>query len=462
MIRPIALLAAAAASVSMAVAPAQSETLSDALVAAYTNSHLLEQNRALLRAADEQVPQALAALKPIVNYALSRTRTANIDGSFYSSAPGRVLYSTTLSISAEIVLYAFGRNKMGVELAQKSVLATREQLREVEQQVLLSAVQAYVGMISSQEFVTLQQNNVRLISEELRAAQDRFELGEITVTDVSLAEAQLAAARAELANAQGNLQIAREQYIAAVGHAPGVLAPPPAAPATARTLDEAKSIAQRLHPTVVAGQHQVEVAELNIRIAQATMLPTVSGSITYGIDENDNRGATAALQLSGPIYQGGALSSSYRSAVANRDASRASLLQTGVTVVQNVGTAWAQRNVAQAQLASSEGQISSARVAYRGIREEATLGARTTLDVLSAEQDLLDAEANRISAFANYYSATYALLGTMGLLTVDHLKLNVVQYDPQAYYNAVKNGPIVKVSPQGKKLDWVLQRMGKQ
>lgn len=448
--RPLALALVLAA----AALPARAETLADALVSAYNHSHLLDQNRALLRAADEDVAVALADLRPILSYAA----TAGIAN---NAVTGDTL-SQSLSISADLLLYDFGRSRLGIELAKESVLASRESLVNVEQTVLYNAVQAYMNVIRGGEFVALRQNNVRLITEELRAARDRFELGEVTQTDVSIAEARLALSRANLAAAEGDLESAREQYRAFVGHFPGRLAAAPAAPRTATTLADAKAIAQRTHPAIRQAQREVTIAELGIAIAEAAMKPSLTANATGSISNaTTSPSGSIGLRFSGPIYQGGKLSALYRKAVARRDASRSNLLQTANLTEQNVGLAWARLNVSSAQFQASERQIRAARIAYRGVREEATLGARTTLDVLNSEQELLDAEASRISSYTDFYVATYGLLREMGLLTADHLRLGVVSYDPEAYYNAVKTGPIRKVSPQGEKLDRILKGIGR-
>lgn len=444
---------AGAALIALALAaPLRAETLADALISAYRQSNLLEQNRALLRAADEDVAVAVAALRPVLNYVISANRNY---GGFNKG------FSATMTLSADIVVYDFGRSKLGIDLAKESVLATREALLNVEQNVLYAAVEAYMSVIRASEFVALRENNVRLITQELRAAGDRFELGEVTRTDVSLAEARLALSRANLAAAQGDYNAARERYKAAVGHYPGHLSPAPAAPRTAATLDAARAIALRTHPSILQAQREVTINELAIEIALAAMKPTLSAGARTSYTDQGSSTSALSLQLSGPIYMGGKLSASYRKAIARRDAARSALLQQGVMVSQNIGIAWSQVAVAAAQLEAGDRQIRASTVAFRGVREEASLGARTTLDVLNAEQELLDAQANRISAFSTYYTATYALLREMGLLTVDHLRLGIVTYDPAGYYNAVKDAPVRKVSPQGAKLDRVLKSLGK-
>lgn len=479
---------AGVAMAAAAAAPAGAETLADALILAYRNSNLLEQNRALLRAADEDVASAVAATRPAINFVLQTQYELSKLEQQQITQPRPVLYTTTnrstlsasVSLTGEITLFDFGRNRAAIAAAKESVLATRQALVDVEQRVLLNAVQAYMNMIRATEIVALRQNNVRLITQELRAARDRFEVGEVTRTDVSLAEARLAAARAELAAAQGDLETARETYNVAVGQYPGALSRPPAPPMTARTESEAKAVAQRRHPQILQAQHEVQVAELNIARAEAAMKPRLTGQLGVTLGANDQQqrvlrngaststgtigstiSSSAGIQLSAPIYQGGALSAALRKAMAQRDASRSSLLQTTLTVGQNVGNAWAQVSVAQARLQASQRQVRAAQVAYEGFREEARLGARTTLDVLNAEQELLDARANRITAEIDQYVAIYTLLSAMGLLTVDHLDLGVVTYDPADYYNAVKDAPLREVSPQGERLDSVLRRLGK-
>lgn len=445
------LLRSAGLAVALAVAalPARAETLADTLVTAYNNSNLLDQNRALLRAADEDVAVALSALRPVLSW------VANA-GYSESVLPGNDL-NASISISLDLLLYDFGRSKLSTELARESVLAARDALVNIEQNVLFTAVQAYMAVLRTSEFVTLRQNNVRLITQELRAARDRFELGEVTLTDVSIAEARLALSRANLAAAEGDLATARELFAAAVGRPPGSLASAPEVPRLPASLEEARGFALRNHPTILQAQHLVTVSELGIAIAEAAMKPTLSMGASTSLNDELDVGNSLSLRMSGPIYQGGRLSAQYRRAVAQRDAQRAALLQQSRIVAQNVGVAWSDLAVAAAQLEASDGQIRAASVAYRGVREEATLGARTTLDVLNAEQELLDAQAGRISAYTDYYVATYGVLREMGLLTAEHLKLNVVIYDPQAYYNAVKGAPVRKVSPQGQKLDRILK-----
>jgi outer membrane protein len=373
--------------------------------------------------------------------------------------------TVSASLIAELTLFDNGQSKLSIETAKEAVLATRQQLVSVEQQVLLSAVEAYLEVRRAIENVALRQNNVRLITQELRAARERFEVGEVTRTDTSLAEARLAAARSQLAAAEGALTVAREQYLAIVGRLPGGLQPLRGLPALPGSVESAKSIAVRNHPQVRSVQHQVAAAELNILRAEAAMKPTVrlSGrlTVTEGADtDRFTRGGSIGLEAGGPIYQGGRLTSLVRQAMANRDSARGQLHQVIDQVTQNVGNAYAQLRIAQASLESTERQVRAATVAFRGVREEAALGARTTLDVLNAEQELLNARSARISAQVDESIAAYRVLSTLGRLTATDLQLNVQQYDPVSYYNLVKESPIQK-SKQGQQLDRVLKSLGK-
>lgn len=446
---------------------AQAETLADAMVSAYKSSQLLDQNEALLRVQDENVAQAVANLRPVVNFiAQSSYEYTESPSSFGGTFLGRGAnedVSNTLQIAAELTLLDFGRNRLGVEVAKETVLATREALKGLEQQVLLSAVAAYVDVRLQQEIVALRNNNVRLISQELDAAKDRFEVGEVTRTDVALAEARLAAARSGLAAAEGDLTVARERYKAVTGAYPSRLAALPPLPATARSVEDARRIALVTHPSLLRKQREVTVAELALEAAKAGMRPTVTGRATATLVPGDDtervESGSVSLTLNQTLYAGGALSSGYRQALARRDAARSDLAQTAIDVAEDVGVAWSAIEVARASIAAGDLQIQAARTAFEGVREEATLGARTTLDVLDAEQELLDARATRATAEAQRYLGVYNLLASMGLMTVEHLGLGVPTYDPSVYYNAVKHAP--STSPQGQKLDRILEKIGK-
>jgi len=440
---------------------ARAESLADALIAAYRNSNLLEQNQAVLRAADEDVAIAVARLRPVVEYTIQST-WSRAESSFFANSPLDSNLTSALQLAASLTIFDFGRNRLGIEIAEASVMATRQALIGVEQRVLLDAVDAYVEVGFRTSIVALRQSNVRLITQELRAATDRFDVGEVTRTDVALAEAALAQARSGLATAQGDLDFARERYKAATGNYPGRLAGLPRAPATANSLDAARAVGLRTHPDILQSQFLVKVTDLQAGLAEAQMQPTVTGSVQgrrVFTTPTDGLGSfSTSLTFNQTLYAGGELSARFRKALQQKDQARAGLQQAGVVVSENVGRAWTTIDVSRASIASGDEQIRAAQVAFDGVREEAALGARTTLDVLDAEQNLLDARAARLDAEANLYVGVYQLLATMGLLTADHLRLGIPTYDVGAYYGAVRNAPAH--SPQGKKLDRILKSIG--
>lgn len=467
--RPIVTTVAACALGLIQGTAAFADTLGEALTDAYTNSGLIEQNRAVLRAADEDVAQAVAALRPVVDFTVTAARNYGRSGQFNALGgfveQGSVNQTLSVQIAAQATLYAGGANRMGVELAKESVLATRSALVSVEQQVLLRAVQAFMEVRRTTETVALRQNNVRVISEELRAARDRFNVGEVTRTDVALAEARLAGAESALAGAIGQRAIAIEEYRAAIGEAPGSITAPAILPGLPTDVEAAKAIALRMHPDIDQAQRQVRVGDLGVDIATAALGPNVTGSVSYGETENlDNEsfsdGGTVSLRATVPIYSGGRTPSQIRTAMAQRDQARSGLHLARIGVEQAVSNAYAQLRVARATLEATRAQVEAATVAFQGVREEATLGARTTLDVLDAEQELLNARASLVSAEVDETIAAYAVLSAIGQLTARDLGLPVQQYDPEAYYNMVRNAPAV-ASPQGLELDRVLRALNR-
>jgi outer membrane protein len=278
---------------------------------------------------------------------------------------------------------------------------------------------------------------------------------------VALAESRLAQSRSQLAAAEGNLAAASEAYRVAVGRYPGELVTPATTPQIPATVEAASDIARRQHPAIREAQRQVTAADISVDIATRAYGPTLSatGRLQYDAEGRDRH--TLGLEFRQPIYTGGRLPALERRAIARRDQARASLHQTTLQITEAVANAWSQIAVARAQIAATQEQVRAAEIAFEGVREEARLGARTTLDVLDAEQDLLDARASRIDAIAQQYEAIYSLLSAMGLLTVEHLQLGIPTYDPAAYYNAVSSAP-ARLSEQGQQLDRVLRRLGRE
>lgn len=438
-----------------AIGGARAESLTDTLIQSYRNSPQLEQQRALLRAADEDVAIAVSALRPTLNAQASVSKTVT---DTLPTATG-----ASLSLILDYTLVDGGQRFLRIGAAKEAVLAGRYGLIQAEQQILLNGASAYLNLLQSLRNVDLRESNLRLLQQQLRAARDRFEVGEVTRTDVTIAEARLAAAQSLLANARGQVDIQRETYRLITGRMPtGRLSAPPPSPQLPPTIDRAQALALQVHPLITAAQHEVTAATLLADAAEADRLPSINLGGSLGIDRRVGE-PSASLSVTGsiPIYNGGRLSALNRRAIANAQASRAALAQQARTVSEGVGRAYALLRIARAQITASKQQVRSAQLAFEGFREEALLGARTTLDVLDAEQELLDARTAALQAEIDAQLAVYQVLASIGLMTTDHLGLSVERYDPSAYYNLVSNAPAISPSAQGGRLDSVLRRFGR-
>ena len=433
--------------------PAQSEGLSDALASAYNHSDLLNQNRALLRAADEDVLIAYSALRPVVTYT-ARSRLLYTRSGINTSSSN---YSTNIDL--RWLIWDYGSTRASIEAQKLTVLATRQTLIDVEQSVLLGGVQAYMLYRQAADALALRTSNVRLIRQELQAANDRFEVGEITRTDVAFAQSRLASAQAAEVAAQGTLAEARENYNVAIGHYPKAAMNPPKLPITVKTAEQARAIAVRTHPDVLAAQYAVTIAELGLKQADSAMMPRFTVGAGATKSSNATTSNTLDVTMTGTLYRGGELSAQYNKAQANVEARRYALNLAVLSVGQEAVNAFNNLQVQRAQIESANQQIRASTVAFRGVKEEATLGSRTTLDVLDAEQELLDSRTNLLVAETQQYVAAYSLMAAMGVLTVKKLGLNVPTYDPDTYYNSVKNRKTF--SAEGSKLDRVLKSLQK-
>lgn len=426
---------------------AVAEGLKDVLASAYSNSPALKQAQASLRSTDEGVVQANAAFLPQVS--LSGTASRNLTGNQNSAS---------VQLRGSMPLYN-QRDVVAIDVAEEAVRGARHQLTSTEQDVLLGAIQAYMQLRQVEEIVRLRQNNVKVIEQELQAARDRFEVGEITLTDVAQAEAQLAQSQSLLAQAKGDEVRAQEAFRNAVGRAPKGLSAPGALPGLPATVQAAKAIANTGHPDILAAQSQVAQAELRVAQAEKATDVTVdlSGSVgvTSLLNGTTNDSANFSITATKPVLQGVVVDAAVRQASAQRDAARSALLFTQMAVEQQVGAAYARLNVARANVQAIEAQVSAAQIAFDGVREETILGARTTLDVLAAEQRLLDARANLVAANTELVVASYSVLASIGRLTAEGLKLKVDLYDPEVNYTAVTSA-----SQRGSVLDQVLGKIG--
>ena len=436
---------------SFSLAANAKDTLTGAMVNAYNTSGLLQQNRAVLRAADEDVASAASQLAPVVSWASTVSHNdRNVSNSFDTSA--------SISLLADFILYDSGKRSLGVEAAKFSVFATRSSLINIEQNVLFEAVKAYLGVIRETENVSLREGNLSVISEELRAANDRFEVGEITKTDVALAEARLAASKSALAFAKGSYEQAIAGYISAIGTKPNSLEYPSFIPEVPNSLENAISIALNERPLIDELKNLVKVTEINSKIADLSTNFTVSLGSSVSFDEDGETSGDLSVRASGPIFSGGKLYSSSRKQIALNEQVLARLYSSKLTIEKNVTNAFALLQVARAAKLAAQEQIRATEVALKGVKEEAILGARTTLDVLNAEQELLDARVQLISAKVDEHRSLYRLLLQIGRLNSDYLDLPVRKYDVKKYYDLVKNSP-ASITKSGRKLETVLKSL---
>lgn len=433
---------AGALSVLGAFAPVHADTLTDALIKAYQMSPTLEAERAALRNTDEGVAIARSRKRPTLTASAGAEvdSSENVDWGLYDT------YQAQLQSS--LLLYDHGQTSAAIEAAKATVAAGRASLRDVEQTVLLDTVAAFMDVRRNIQSVQVARNNVSVLEEQVRATRDRFDLGEVTRTDVSLAEARLAQAQANLAAFEGQLTSARETYLAVVG-APAVdLRTPPPLPQVPQSLQQIEAIAMREHPALNSARYLETAAQFDLTRARAARGPSLSMEASVGaIDARDSTGRTdnvqASLGVTGsvPLYRGGELSALVRQAESVLQQRRFAVQDTARLVRQQAAVALSNLKVARATIAANREEVRAAQVAFEGVQEEATLGARTTLDVLDLEQDLRDAQLALATSLRDEYVAAYQLLSAMGLLNVEYLNLGIPTYDPDVNYNRVQNAP---------------------
>lgn len=418
----------------------QADTLADALVSTYLTNPQLTVQRATVRGTDEDVIAARSNLLPNASQTLTLNQSKDL-GHSVAQNPGNA--TATISTTITQQLYDGGADRLNVEAAKMLVLAARQDLKTTEQSVLLSALTAYMDVRRDQEFVRLAINNIRVLEEQVRAARDRFEVGEVTRTDVAQAEARLAAARSGLASNRGALARSVDQYTAVVGKPPHALATPPAAPQIPATPAAAEAVALKKHPRILQAQFLSKARDLGWQAAKKNKHPNVSAQLQHTFtDRVGLNGAVVTNQLSAsvsatvPIYQGGRLDSNQRGAFADLEAALGNVQLQGLITRQSVANAYTTWQVARASIISNREQVRAAEVAFEGVSEEALFGQRTTLDALDAEQELLTAKSNLVSAVRDEYVARYTVLSEMGLMTAEHLNLGVPLYNPDVYYSA--------------------------
>jgi outer membrane protein len=423
--------------------PGETHTLQDALSAAYANNPTLQAARAQLRATDEGVPQALAGWRPSITI----TGTDGASNPNLTVSPSRIIThygynENSVAMTVTQPLYLGGKTRASVNRAENSVLSQRAQLQATENQVFSDVVNAFVGVIQDEQLLALDQSNEQLLTKELQATNDRFRVGELTRTDVAQAEAALASATATRQTAEGTLQTARATYEQLVGDPPGHLVDPQPLKLPTPTLQDAQVQAGRNNPNVVAALFADAAARDAFDVAYSALLPqlTLQGSAFH--DKNQNLGDTengvqALFNLTVPIYQGGAAYAQIRQARQQELQARNTLEEQRRAAVQQATASWTQVEAARAAIISGRAAVRAGQIAVEGLEREALVGSATTLDVLTAVQNLLNSQTALVQSLAQLITSSYGTAAAVGRLSARDLNLSVQLYDEKAYYKAV-------------------------
>ena len=450
----------------LAMAPAATtawagtRTLQEALTLAYSTNPALLAERANVRAVDENVPAALSGWHPSVSLSAS---VGTVQGSLFAhgcatdpftqlSRCGTTSSNGQFGTNSESLLvtqplYKGGQTVAGTNKAQSQVMGERARLIAQEQTTFGTVVQAYVGVILAQQELALNINNEQVLQRQLQATNDRFRVGEITRTDVAQAESAVAGATADRETAEGNLQTARAQYQQAVGEAPDKLTEPQPLRLPSKTLEDAKALAGSNNPTVVAALFDDAAAKDNFDLQYSKLMPNLSlqGQLSHTKDTNLTRTsqqtAQIAVALTVPVFQGGIEYAAIRQARQAELQTRNNIDNARRAAVQQAASAWDTFTAAKASVESTRQQIRADQIALEGVQREAIVGSRTTLDVLNAQQELLNSRTTLVQSLANLVNARMPVMAAAveSRLTARDLGLQVPLYDETAYYNAVKN-----------------------
>jgi outer membrane protein len=468
--RPASLLACCVALALPALAPSElaAETLQSALAKAYESNPQLNAQRAIVRQSDEGVSQALSGYRPTLSATASVaeqfTNTTEVLPPIPPGLPNGVSFSikgytnpTAVGLNGTQTLFNGQRTANTVRKAESQVSAARETLRMMEESVLLAAATAYMDMSRDTANLEVQQNNVRVLQRTLKDTQNRFAAGQVTTTDVAQSEAQLAAGEANLHAAESTLMTTRANYRRVIGVEPSNLAPASSVDRLSpTTLSAAIAVGMAENPAVTAALYGVDVAQLQVKIAEGALWPTLGlqGSVSQQnyptiLQPNLFLG-TVQLNLTVPIYQGGAEYSAIRLNKETVGQQRLNADQLRDQTRANVVQAWGQLEAAKAQIEAAIRQNDAAERALTGVRNEAQAGQRTTLDVLNAEQALVNARVALIVAQHDRVVASYFLLSAVGRLSVQELRLPVAVYDPATHYFQVRDAWFGLRTPDGR------------
>ncbi len=437
-------LSLAALAVALCAAPAGAETLAQAIASAYDTNPELAAQRAVVRQADEAVPQALSFGRPTADVTVAEQQNA-LD----FTDNGRV-FSGGLTINQS--LYRGGRTKTATNAADARILAARARLRSTENTIVLDVVTAYSDVLRYARVVDLNANQVKVLERELQASKDRFEVGDLTRTDVAQSDARLANARSNLISARGLLSNARTAYTRVVGHPPEDLAPAPPLPLLPGTQGQAVDFANANNPALIAARFDEAAARYDVSTIERERLPSLGVGVGANYTKYNGGGGggrfvqqgafftqNAGLQLSVPIYQAGAVASRVRQAQERRS----QLLETiGVTsrqVTESAVNAWVQIGTARAIIQSSQVAVDANALALEGVTQENQVGTRTIIEVLNAQQEYLVTQVNLVTARRDEFVGAYTLLAAVGAAEAAALEVPVTVYDPTVNAAAVRH-----------------------
>ena len=445
--------------------PALADTIEAALVRAYQTNPQLNAQRAQVRSTDENVPQALSGYRPRVNLTASAgyqyTDTLATAGGDQNTLVKTVTNGANAPRSASLTvsqtLYNGQQTANRTRAAESQVSGAREALRVLEQSVLLSAATIYMDYLRDSAIVEVQKSNVRVLEQTLKQTRDRFNVGEVTRTDVAQSEAQLAAGKTQLLAAEATLTTTRANFRRIIGNEPQALAPgSPVDRFLPGTLPGALDLSLVENPNVTAAMYGIDVNYLQVKINEGALLPTVS--LVAGVSQSYEQtmtifrsfSASAVAQLAVPVYQGGAEYSLIRQSKENLAQQRLVLEQTRDQTRANTVTAWGQLVAGKAQVASAQAQVTASEIALNGVREEAKAGQRTTLDVLNAQQALVNARVALVTAKHDRVVASYGVLAAVGRLSPQVLNLPTTVYDPSVHYQQVRDSWFGVRTPDGR------------
>lgn len=435
------------------VAPVSAETLNGALAKAYQNNATLNAARAGVRVTNEGVPLARSGYRPQIvgSGGISATHTV-------TNQRGSDILTGQFGVQIQQSIFDGFQTENNVRAAEARVRAAHESLRNTEQNVLFNAVAAYMDVIRDRRIAAFRQRNLEFLAEQVRAAESRFEVGEGTRTDVAQAQASRSAAEAQLAAARAQVQVSEATYRQLIGENPGQLqATGPAASLLPASMQAAIDVAAHQHPAIIATQHLVDASSFVVKAAEGALLPQLNAQasvqsqvrrgpdtsglpgVGMGTSTTTTNSATVGLNLTVPIYSGGRTSAQIRQSKEQLGQARIEVDVSRSQVLQAVTSAWTQYIAARETTAASRLVVSAAELALSGVTEERNVGQRTTLDVLNAQADVINAQINLASSERDVVVASYAILSAVGALSVRRLGLPVAEHRPQEHYDAVKD-----------------------